>query len=114
MKICFWFFKKKIHRHYTPDGKGDGGKPTSQRKGSISNDSMVQSPFGQPVSSPLNLSQTVATAAHNLSAVTPSTSYYSSFNQYGSMQMHGSHYSGATRNVGSDTTGSHKPYLDRR
>lgn len=98
------------HRHIIPDGKGDGGKPIAQRKGSISNDSMVQSPFGQTVSSPLNLSQT-SIGAHNLSAIAPSTSYYSS---YGSMQTHGSHYSSASRNVNSETTGSHKPYMDRR
>lgn len=97
------------HRHITPEVKADG-KPISQRKGSISNDSMVQSPFGQTVSSPLNLSQTT-TSAHNLSTVAPSTSYYSS---YGLMQTHGSHYSSASRNVSSETTGSHKTYLDRR
>lgn len=96
------------HRHVTLDGKGDGGKSTSQRKGSISNDSMPQPPFAQQtVSSPL------ATSAHNLSTVTSSSSYYSSsFNQYGSMQQtHGLHYSNPSRNVNYES-GSHKSNLD--
>lgn len=97
------------HRHITSDGKGDGGK-TSQRKGSISSDSIPQSPFGQQaVSSPLNLSQSAT--AHNLSTVASSTSYYSSFSQYGSMQTHSSHYSSASRNVNYDSS-SHKSNLD--
>lgn len=102
------------HRHITPDSKNaaDGGKSTSQRKGSISNDSIVQSPFGQQaVSSPLNLSQS-ATSAHNLSTVASSTSYYSSFSQYGSMPAHSSHYSSASRNVNYDPN-PHKSNLDQ-
>lgn len=101
------------HRHITPDSKGaaDGGKSTSQRKGSISNDSIVHSPFvQQAVSSPLNLSQS-ATSAHNLSTVASSTSYYSSFSQYGSMPAHSSHYSSASRNVNYDPN-PHKSNLD--
>lgn len=98
------------HRHITPDGKGDANKPTSQRKGSISSDSMVPSPFGQQaVSSPLNLSQSVG-LAHNLSSVTSSSSYYPPFSQYSS--AHTSHYSSASRNVNYDSSGSHKPNLE--
>lgn len=98
------------HRHIIPDAKADGGKPTSQRKGSISSDSIV--PFGQQaVSSPLNLSQS-ASSAHNLSTIASSGSYYSSsFSQYGSMPTHSSHYSSASRNVNYDPS-SHKSNLD--
>lgn len=96
------------HRHITPDGKGDASK--TQRKGSISSDSISQSPFGQQaVSSPLNLSQSAT--AHNLSTVGSSNSYYSSFSQYGSMQTHSSHYSSASRNVNYESA-SHKSNLD--
>lgn len=96
------------HRHITAEGKGDGGKSTSQRKGSISNDSIA--PFGQQaMSSPLNLSQS-ATSAHSLSSVAPTSSYYSPFNQYGS--THNSHYSNASRNVNYESS-LHKSNLDQ-
>lgn len=96
------------HRHITMECKLplDGTKSTSQRKGSMSSDGMVHSPFGQQSgSAPLNLSQS---AAHNLPPVTSSTSYYSSFSQYNSHNMH---YSNASRNNSYDS-GTHKSNLD--
>lgn len=90
------------HRHITVEGKTDGSKSTSQRKGSISSDTHTQSPFGQSVSSPLNLSQST-TSAHNVTTGSSST-YYSSFSQYGS------HYSGMPRS--NYDSNSHKSNLD--